>query len=157
MREESSKMDRFGSVSFAQRSRKALRFAEELYRSEPDWLVFFREVSGVNGIVHRLFPQPEMLEEFAKTAEYGQIQDMLGRLRQKAGRRAPLIEPNRVITIRLPMSVHEALIAEATNRGTSMNRLCISKLLQVLEQEFAGEAGDGQSQAEQEQPSRAEP
>ncbi len=41
-------------------------------------------------------------------------------------------EPTRVITVRLPESLHEALKAEASDHNTSMNKLCISKLLQVL-------------------------
>ena len=38
----------------------------------------------------------------------------------------------RVITVRLPESLHEALKAEAVDHKTSMNKLCISKLLQAL-------------------------
>jgi hypothetical protein len=37
-----------------------------------------------------------------------------------------------VITVRLPKSLHEALRHEAHNHKTSMNKLCISKLLQVI-------------------------
>ena len=50
-------------------------------------------------------------------------------------------EPTRVITVRLPESLHEALKAEASDHNTSMNKLCISKLLQVLvEEEAANQA-----------------
>jgi predicted HicB family RNase H-like nuclease len=38
-----------------------------------------------------------------------------------------------VITVRLPKSLHESLRAEAHDRRTSMNKLCISKLLQVVD------------------------
>lgn len=42
-------------------------------------------------------------------------------------------EPTRVITVRLPRSLHEALRAEAHIHQTSMNKLCISKLLQLID------------------------
>jgi hypothetical protein len=45
-------------------------------------------------------------------------------------------EPTRVITVRLPKSLHESLRAEAHDRRTSMNKLCISKLLQVVDEEL---------------------
>ena len=41
-------------------------------------------------------------------------------------------EPTRVITVRLPKSMHEYLRTEAHDLHTSMNKLCISKLLQVI-------------------------
>jgi predicted HicB family RNase H-like nuclease len=40
------------------------------------------------------------------------------------------------ITVRLPKSLHESLRAEAHDRKTSMNQLCISKLLQVIDAEM---------------------
>ena len=38
-----------------------------------------------------------------------------------------------MITVRIPKSLHDYLRAEAQDKGTSMNRLCIAKLLQVVE------------------------
>ena len=48
--------------------------AVELFEKETDWATFFREVLGVNGIVHRTYPTPETLAEFEKTPEYQEIQ-----------------------------------------------------------------------------------
>ena len=42
-------------------------------------------------------------------------------------------EPTRVITVRIPQSLHEALRIEAFEHRTSMNKLCISKLLQFVD------------------------
>ncbi|MBM4004525.1 MAG: toxin-antitoxin system HicB family antitoxin [Planctomycetes bacterium] len=42
-------------------------------------------------------------------------------------------KPTRVITVRLPRSLHEALKDEAKNRSTSLNQLCVAKLLQVID------------------------
>ncbi len=126
----------FEDLTFEQRSGRALEVAMRLYGQGPSWLVFFREILGVGGAVNQLFRRDGELREFELTAEYREIQQMLGQLRQHGGRRNTPVEPTRVITVRLPKSVHEAIQAEATARNTSMNRLCISKLLQVLEHEF---------------------
>ncbi len=40
-----------------------------------------------------------------------------------------------MITVRLPKSLHEALRVEAHEHRTSMNKLCISKLLQFIDAE----------------------
>ena len=63
---------------------------------------------------------------------------MLAKLRERSvGTPVPDdLEPTRVITVRLPKSLHEALRAEAHERRTSMNKLCISKLLQVVDEQL---------------------
>lgn len=43
------------------------------------------------------------------------------------------LDATRVITVRLPKSLHLALKAEAHDRHTSMNQLCIAKLLQAID------------------------
>ena len=60
---------------------------------------------------------------------------MLVKLREGDPDKPTPHEPTRVITIRLPRSLHESLRAEAHVRETSMNKLCIAKLLQALEAE----------------------
>jgi predicted HicB family RNase H-like nuclease len=107
-----------------------------MYQQQPDWITFFREVLGVDGLVRKLFASPEELAEFEKTEEYAEIQAMLARLRERSGASADGKEPTRVITVRLPKSLHESLRAEAHDRKTSMNQLCISKLLQVIDGEL---------------------
>ena len=46
------------------------------------------------------------------------------------------VEPTRVVTVRLPKSLHESLRVEAFEHHTSMNKLCISKLLQIIDDEL---------------------
>ena len=114
----------------------AQRIAAEMFQQQPDWIAFFREVLGVDGLVRRLFASPEEMAAFEQTEEYSEIQQMLAKLRERSGAGADGKEPTRVITVRLPKSLHESLRAEAHDRKTSMNQLCISKLLQVIEAEF---------------------
>jgi len=118
------------------RKHTAQRIANEMFHQQPDWITFFREVLGVDGLLRKLFSTPEELATFEKTPEYAEIQLLLARLRERTGAAADGKEPTRVITVRLPKSLHEALKTEAHDRKTSMNQLCISKLLQVIDAEL---------------------
>lgn len=121
----------------AEKRQEALSFAKQLFLQGPDWVTFFREISGLGGVARRLFPEKEQFLAFEQSAEYSEIQTMISALRNRKGSFADGHEPTRVITVRLPKSLHEALRAEAHDHKTSMNKLCISKLLQTLEEEEA--------------------
>jgi predicted HicB family RNase H-like nuclease len=112
------------------------RVATELYEQKPDWVTFFREVLGVDGLIRRHFPNQIELNQFEQTKEYTDIQQMVAKLREGSGEPAENREPTRVITVRLPKSLHESLRTEAHERKTSMNKLCISKLLQMVDSEL---------------------
>ena len=93
-----------------------LQTARQLYESEPDWVTFFREVLGLEGIVKQAYPSVEEQAEFERTREYQEIQQMLAKLRERSSA-TPIpddLEPTRVITVRLPKTLHEALRAEAS-------------------------------------------
>jgi predicted HicB family RNase H-like nuclease len=105
------------------------------FEKSADWAMFFREVLGVGGIVHQMFPTAEERLEFEKTPEYAEIRAMLVKLRQKTVNRTPESEPTRVITVRLPKSVQEALTEEANQRSTTVNQLCISKLVEWIDRD----------------------
>ena len=113
-----------------------LQTARQLFESEPDWVTFFREILGVDGIVRRQFTCLEELTAFEKSQEFDQIQKWLVKLREQKNATDTESEPTRVITVRLPKSMHEYLRTEAHDLRTTMNKLCISKLLQVIEQDM---------------------
>ena len=112
------------------------RVASELFRQNPDWVTFFREVLGVEGVIRRYYSTPQQLEDFEASEEYAEIQQMVAKLRERSGAQTDDKEPTRVITVRLPKSLHESLRAEAHEKRTSMNKLCISKLLQVIDDQL---------------------
>lgn len=116
--------------------REILQVAENLFRQDPDWVTFFREVVGIDGTVRKCFPSFEELTSFEQSEEFDAIQKMLVKLREKRTSSNPETEPTRVITVRLPKSMHEYLRTEAHDLRTSMNKLCISKLLQVIGEEM---------------------
>ncbi len=107
---------------------KVLTVAKELFNANANWVTFYREIIGVDGAIRREFTD---VRAFEKTDEYGDIMLMLAKLRD-ASSIPPLNEESKVITVRLPKSIHESLRAEAHENQTSMNKLCISKLLQPM-------------------------
>lgn len=121
--------------SFESRCQRVLQVAKQLFQSNPDWVTFFREVLGVDGAARTVFADQNDYVNFEKSEPYNEIQQMVTALRQRKIPGGGSNEATRVITVRLPESLHEALKAEASDHNTSMNKLCISKLLQVLMEE----------------------
>lgn len=100
-----------------------------------DWPSFFREICGPGGVLSRYQLTRDQLDAFRQSPEYRDFQLKLQELRSITGD-SNEHEPTRVITVRLPKSLHESLKAEAHLYQTSMNQLCISKLLQFIEPVF---------------------
>ena len=121
------------------RSEQVYQEAFDLFSHAPDWENFFRTILGVHGVVRRHFPTREELAEFEQTEAYGAIQEMLTKLREQEVDQPGSREPTRVITVRLPKSLHEALREEAYEHRTSMNKLCISKLVRLIDNELIPE------------------
>ncbi len=107
--------------------------AEQLYAQGTDWVTFYREILSVKGIVRRCFPSREQFAAFEQTEVYQDLLLLLTKLRAQGPLEMDDDEPTRVITVRLPKSLHETLRDEAFERHTSMNKLCISKLLQFID------------------------
>lgn len=109
-----------------------LRVAEDLHAMEPTWIVFFNEMLGVDGHAHRAFPEAAAYKAFECSPQYARIRELLNDLRS----RQPDIhsqEARRVVTVRMPLSLHESLKAEARQYRVSINQLCISKLIRMLD------------------------
>ncbi|MFM7107993.1 MAG: toxin-antitoxin system HicB family antitoxin [Planctomycetaceae bacterium] len=123
--------------SFQHAATAVLQTAERLFAMEPEWVVFFREVLGVDGIVSRTFGSGDARMRFECTPQYARVREMLDSLRSRERDRPADRESNRVVTVRMPRSLHEALKAEAADRRMSINTLCIAKLLQAIAPEDA--------------------
>jgi len=121
-----------------------LEVAERLYAMNPEWVVFFREVLGVDGIVRRTFSEPDALMRFECSPEYARVREMLDDLRARQNARQAQRESQRVVTVRMPKSLHETLKSEAEQMHVSINSLCIAKLMKLLDEQehrdLAGEA-----------------
>ncbi|MFM8706508.1 MAG: hypothetical protein ACKOHK_00025, partial [Planctomycetia bacterium] len=90
-----------------------LGVAERLHAVRPEWVTFFREVLGVDGIVRRTFNTPEALVRFECSPQYARIREMLDDLRDRERERPAERDAQRVVTVRMPSSLHETLKAEA--------------------------------------------
>ena len=119
-------------IDYSEREQTALTVARSLVARGPTWVEFFREIFGVGGLLKRLCPTPAELDAFRLTRAYAELDATLVELRNKDRAKEPS-EPTRVITVRLPKSLHELLLADAHQRHTSMNQLCITRLLQLTE------------------------
>jgi len=133
--------------NFSERCQKVLQVAKQLYKSKPDWVTFFRETLGVSGSARSVFSDQEDYARFEQSREFQEIQKMMGGLRTRKSASGKN-EVTKVITVRLPESLHEALKAEASDHQTSMNKLCISKLLQVLNEEEKAEKEEEEKEEE---------
>jgi uncharacterized protein (DUF4415 family) len=121
-------------TSAARLQREVHHAAQLAFSHQPNWVAFYREMFGRGGLIRRKYPTLELRAEFRQTETYAEIRRMLDELRRKHA--TPVhdpAEPTRVITVRIPKSVHEALRAEAHDHQTSMNKLCIMKLLPLLD------------------------
>ena len=134
VRKESHVNDSVVVEGFETRCQKVLKVAKDLHARKPDWVTFFRETLGVSGAARSVFPNQEDYVKFEQSREFAEIQQLVATLRTRKAASGKN-EATRVITVRLPESLHESLKAEAADHNTSMNKLCISKLLQALIEE----------------------
>jgi len=118
------------------REQEIFQRAYQLFNRKPNWVTFFREILGVSGAVRAMYDTKDDMAQFEQTETYGAIQQMLSKLRENDSAEIEKPEPTRVITVRLPKSLHELLREEAYEHRTSVNKLCISKLVQVIDDEF---------------------
>ena len=95
-----------------------------------DWNVFYREMLGPEGIVNEECQTVFDRQIFEVSPEFKVILGMIAclRCRKHEGE-----EKLRMLTIRIPESLHSSLREEAHRYCTSMNQLAISKLLQGVD------------------------
>lgn len=116
--------------------------AQQLFAAAPTWMAFYREILSLSGVAHELFAKDEM-RQFEATPEFNEIQKMITVLRAGSLPENDPMESLRMITVRLPLSLHEALCKEAENRGVSVNQLCISRLLASIADEYLPTSSKG--------------
>jgi hypothetical protein len=122
------------SQKIAVRARQVLAFAEGRVRERADWVELSNDLFGLGGKATEAFPTEAERTAFSKTVEYKRILALMDTLPAPATKE--LVElaasANGAISVRLPRSVHAALLAEARAEGVSLNQLCVSKLVAQL-------------------------
>ena len=129
------------AAEFETRCQQAFDVANDLFGNAPTWVCFYRELMGGDGFIPQLFASNEDFGNFLRCDQYYQIQMMLTALRSRDLPENDPNDPQRMITVRLPKSLHEALCDEALRLGISVNRLCISRMLQLLDPKMIPETG----------------
>jgi hypothetical protein len=116
------------------RACRLLEYAEQRTREAPDWVALHNDLFGIGGKATELFPTESERTAFAQTAECKRIFALLDSLPSPAVKdfATLLATANGAISVRLPRSVHAALLAEARAEGVSLNQLCLSKLVAQL-------------------------
>jgi predicted HicB family RNase H-like nuclease len=116
-------------MSFSKKADAALAAAKKLASENTNWVDANNKLYGIGGILTQLFPTVEERRKFIDTEQSEEIQAILEQLpepKAKVGR--PRDEVNGKILVRVPKSVHAALLAEAETEGVSLNQLIVSKL-----------------------------
>jgi hypothetical protein len=116
------------------KARQVLEFAERRAQDAADWMELSNSLFGPGGKATLAFPTEAERTAFCKTAEYKRLLALMDCLPSP-----PVKEfidltasANGAISVRLPRSVHAALLAEAEAEGVSLNQLCVSKLVAQL-------------------------
>ena len=121
------------AASFDERADRLVSIAEQAFEDAETYHDVWNSVFGIAGPAAELFPDREGRERFRRTEQYRRIVELIGDLR---GRETDDL-PNGKVLVRLPRSLHAALLAEADREGTSLNQLCVSKLSATLRERAA--------------------
>src|SRR6516162_582562 len=116
------------------KAREVLAFAEQRAAEGADSVVLFNALFSPDGNATLVFATEAERTAFSKTQEYKRLMALLDRVPKPPVKE--LIDltanANGAISVRLPRSVHAALLAEAKAEGVSLNQLCVAKLVAQL-------------------------
>jgi hypothetical protein len=122
------------SARIIAKARQVLEFAQERVAKAADWIELSNALFGVGGKATEVFPTEAERTAFCRTEEYKRILALMDTLPQPRvkGFMEMVSSANGAISVRLPRSVHAALLAEAKAEGVSLNQLCVAKLIAQL-------------------------
>lgn len=119
--------------SFEERVEHVMKTAADLFGLAPTWTAFYRAVLGGDGVMRKAIVAGEEAAQFECSAEHSKLLTMLTTLRSRDLPENDPFEPQRMITVRIPKSLHDAICDEANALAVSVNKLCISRLLQRVD------------------------
>jgi hypothetical protein len=116
------------------RARQVLEFAQQHAREVANWVELSNALFSPEGKATLAFPTAADKTAFCKTPEYKSLLALLNTLPPPPVQEVINLtsSANGAISVRLPRSVHAALLAEAKAEGVSLNQLCVSKLIAQL-------------------------
>lgn len=122
------------SSKISTKARQVLKFAEQRTKDAAGWMQLSNELFGPQGKATLAFPTETERTAFSKTSEYKRTLELMDSLPSPPVQEIVDLtaSANGAISVRLPRSVHAALLAEAKAEGVSLNQLCLSKLVAQL-------------------------
>lgn len=122
------------SSKIVAKAREVLEFAEQRAGAVTDWLELSNALFGLDGKATLAFSTEAQRTAFSKTQEYKRILALMNGLPTPAVKEIIDLtaSANGAISVRLPRSIHAALLTEARAEGVSLNQLCVSKLVAQL-------------------------
>ncbi len=118
--------------SIEARAHGLLAYARRAAESASSWVELSNAVFGVGGRYVQLFATESERLAASKSDPVKQVWDLIWQVRDRLGDPAPLAgqfeHVQGHISVRLPRSMHAALLAEAEREGVSLNQLCVAKL-----------------------------
>ncbi|MEL6895565.1 MAG: hypothetical protein AAFP90_05620 [Planctomycetota bacterium] len=103
--------------------------AESVFSQTGYWAVFYSHVLGVNGVVAKMFPSESERRRFETSEHFDELLAMLTAIRAADTSKIAKVDKQRMLTVRVPETLHETLRHECDQLDVAMNRLAISKLL----------------------------
>lgn len=114
-----------------QMAKEFVSFARRVAEEEAAWADWHNIVFGVEGEFVKRFPKEADRETFFDSAYHVEVQAIEQALREGktiAEYTLPVTTASGKFVIRLPKSLHRALVIEAKDEGVSLNQLIMSKL-----------------------------
>jgi hypothetical protein len=112
---------------------EALRYTRQLREKGLNWVEVSNALFGPGGKLTELCPTEAERTALARTSEFRQILQMIEEARDDDGDPVGAVgnwmsTASGTTTLRIPKSLHAALLAEAEAEGISLNQLCLTKL-----------------------------
>ena len=109
-------------------AQELLSIARDKAKSCKTWPELHNAVYGVGAPFSRVFPAPSDRTTFAGTWEHKQIAALIEALPGPGDEQPPAKSFSGKVLVRIPKSIHAALVQEADLENVSLNQLIVSKL-----------------------------
>jgi hypothetical protein len=112
--------------------KKAVEFAQSRAKTAKHWIELHNALFGIGGKISELFPTETERTAFGASDEFKKVTKLIDSLRDSADTADLAANANGKLLIRVPRSIHAALLAEAEAEGTSVNQLVLAKIAMQL-------------------------
>jgi hypothetical protein len=124
------------NASQEERCSQILHEASELFGVAPTWTAFYRAILGVDGCIRQLFSTADEMCAYECSDSHEKVLEMLTVLRSRDVPECDPCEPQRMITVRIPKSLHDSICQEANDLKVSVNKLCVTRMLQRVDRQL---------------------